>query len=533
MGDSTWEALAARRRQSLLDSIPKEWHIPAHLLPPETQDDVMGFPESSGWFTAEELAITKLTALELLPRLADGSLKSETVTRAFCKRAAAAHQLVNCLTGTCFDRALDTARALDRRLAEGLGPVGPFHGLPISLKDNFNLRDLDTTLGFTSHIGDAARDEAELVHILIKAGAVVFVKTNVPTAMMISETVNNLFGRTLNPRNRKLTSGGSSGGESALILFGGSPLGVGTDIGGSLRIPAACTGLFTLRSTSGRFPTFGCRSGLPGQEGVRSVNGPLTRTIADLEYYCKAVADAKPWLADPHCVPIPWRSVSVPRRVKIAVLWHDGMVLPTPPVARALRHTADRLRAAGHEVIDWAPEGHVEGLQLLGHFLLADGGKSVGAELDKTGEPLRPELDAYGKAPELGGYEYWQLNLRRNGFQKRYLDRWMAAGIDAVLSPATPWSGVENGKMKHIGYTAVWNVLDYSSMVFPTGLVADSAVDVLSDDAPPPLSDIEEGVRLEYNAENVHGMPITLQLTANRFEEEKCIEMCKLVLEAL
>jgi len=92
---ATWDVLAAKKRQDLLNSIPDEWRIPANLLPPETQDDVTGFPESSGWFTREELDITNLTALELLPKLATGELKSETVTRAFCKRAAAAHQLVS------------------------------------------------------------------------------------------------------------------------------------------------------------------------------------------------------------------------------------------------------------------------------------------------------------------------------------------------------------------------------------------------------------------------------------------------------
>ena len=90
----TWETLAAQKRQALLNAIPREGRIPDHLLPPEDQADVMGFSESSGWFTREELDITNVTALELLPKLADGSLKSETVTRAFCKRAAAAHQLV-------------------------------------------------------------------------------------------------------------------------------------------------------------------------------------------------------------------------------------------------------------------------------------------------------------------------------------------------------------------------------------------------------------------------------------------------------
>ncbi|KAI1175799.1 amidase [Nemania sp. FL0916] len=529
-----WEALAVRKQQDLLNSIPEEWRIPSHLLPPESQEDVTGFPENSGWFTQEELDITNSTALELLPKLARGDIiKSETVTRAFCKRAAAAHQLINCLSETCFDRAIEMAKGLDERLAQGLGPVGPLHGLPISLKDNFNLQGLDSTVGFTSHVGNPAQGDSELVDILVRAGAVVYVKTNVPTAMMIAETVNNTFGRTVNPLNRKLTSGGSSGGESALITFKGSPLGVGTDIGGSLRIPAACTGLFTLRPSFGRFPTLGCRSGLPGQEAVQSVNGPLTRTLSDLEYYSRTIIDAEPWHGDPRCLPIPWRTVTLPPKLKIAVLWHDGVVLPTPPVTRALRHTFERLRAAGHEIIDWSPEDHDVGAQILARMFVADGGKSVMRELAKTGEPLRPEMAAYGVAPELGGFDYWQLHIERQEFQKRYLDRWEKAGIDAILAPVTPFSTVENGKFRHVGYTGVYNVLDYAAMAFPTGIYVDQDVDTINADAPEPLSNVDQVVRSEYNAKAVHGMPVNLQLVAQRLEEEKCIEMCKVILKML
>ncbi len=208
--------------------------------------------------------------------------------------------------------------------------MGPLHGLPVSLKDNFFLAGLDSTVGFVSHVDDPAEHEATLAVLLQRAGAVFYVKTNVPTAMMIAETVNNLFGRTVNPRNRALTSGGSSGGESALLVLGGSPVGVGTDIGGSLRIPAACTGIFTLRPSSGRFPTLGCRSGLPGQEAVLSVNGPMGRTLADLDVYCRAVVAQEPWRVDPRCLPIPWRDVELPPRLRIAVMRHDGMVRPTP-----------------------------------------------------------------------------------------------------------------------------------------------------------------------------------------------------------
>jgi amidase len=138
------------------------------------------------------------------------------------------------------------AKGLDDHLNKTGQLKGPLHGLPISLKDNFNIKGKDSTVGFTSLVNDPAEYNATLVDILENLGAVRYCKTNVPTAMMIvgyfvsclwtmsdflqAESVNNTFGRTVNPQNRKVTSGGSSGGESALIAFGGSPLGIGTDI---------------------------------------------------------------------------------------------------------------------------------------------------------------------------------------------------------------------------------------------------------------------------------------------------------------
>jgi amidase len=139
---------------------------------------------------------------------------------------------VNCLSETLFERALATAKSRDAHLAATGQVVGPLHGLPISLKDNFNVKGRDSTVGFASHVGDSSKIDSTLPQLLEAAGAIVYVKTNVPTAMMIAESVNHVFGRTLNPRNRKTTSGGSSGGESALLVLKGSPLGVGTDIGG-------------------------------------------------------------------------------------------------------------------------------------------------------------------------------------------------------------------------------------------------------------------------------------------------------------
>ncbi|OCK82283.1 fatty-acid amide hydrolase [Lepidopterella palustris CBS 459.81] len=528
-----WVKNATAKRVALLASIPPEFLIPADIFPAESELDVIKFPKESKWFTAEELDITSTSASALLEKIATGVWTAEEVTTAFCKRAAAAHQLTNCLSDAFFHEAIESAKALDDHLRIMGKTVGPLHGLPISLKDNFNIIGKDSTVGFTSWVDDPATYNSTLVDLLREAGAVLYVKSNVPTAMMMAETVNNVFGRTLNPLNRALTSGGSSGGESALIAFGGSPLGVGTDIGGSLRIPAACTGIFTLRPSFGRFPTLRARSGLAGQEAVNSVNGPMGKTLDDIELFSRVIVGLEPWLHDPKCLPIPWRSVQPKARLKLGVLWHDGMVTPTPPVQRALRETVEKLKEAGHEIVDWHPTLHSHALNILGRMFLADGGKSVRNILEPTEEPFRPEMEAYSDAQELNVHAMWQLQMERTELLKKFLDQWTSHdGLDAILCPTTPYSSVEHGKFKHIGYTGVFNIVDYSAVSFPCGITVDENIDVVTS-THAPLSDLDKEIQSEYDKHAVHGMPVSLQLVARRLEEEKVLQMARTILQAL
>ncbi|OAP57096.1 hypothetical protein AYL99_09209 [Fonsecaea erecta] len=521
-----WEEIRASKRQRLLDSIPQKWLFPAHIKPPNSQLNVLEFPEKSGWFTNQELEITRSSATDLMRRLAKGEWSSEEVTRAFFKRAPAAHQL--------FEVALATAKSRDEHLRQTGQPIGPFQGLPVSIKDCFDFAGVDSSIGFTSRVGKPAEHNAAVVDILLNAGAVLYVKTNVPTAMMMLETVNNVTGRTLNPLNRTLTAGGSSGGESALIVFGGSPLGVGGDVAGSLRIPAACTGIFTLKPSAGRFPATGCASGLPGLETVQAVIGPLARSLQDCLLFSEVVAAAEPWKWDTKSLPFPWRAVEQKKeKLKLGVMWTDGIVTPTPPIQCALEQTVKKLRAAGHEIVDWQPEGqHLSGLQLFRQMISADGGKSLRKDLEPTQGPCRPEQQLWANALELGVYELWQIHQARDDLCQQYLDRWTTSGIDGILCPTTPYASVEHGGLRYLGYTAFFNVLDYSSTSFPCGLAANKDLDR----APAeyiPRNDLDAQVQDSYNAEAVDGMPLSLQIVAQKLEDEKVFTMAQTILEAV
>lgn len=135
----------------------------------------------------------------------------------------------------------------------------------------------------------APEDETVLVTILANLGAVFYVKTHVPTAMMMMETISNVWGETNGAHHSGTSPGGSSGGEGVLLALKASPLGVGTDIGGSIRIPAAFNGLYGLKATFGRFPGWATKSGIPGQDFIFSNNGPMARSISSIKLYCSAV----------------------------------------------------------------------------------------------------------------------------------------------------------------------------------------------------------------------------------------------------
>ena len=355
-----------------------------------------------------------------------------------------------------FEEALARARELDDTLASTGLPVGSLHGLPVSFKDCFNVEGVDTTLGFIAWSDQPATkaDISVMTHVMRETGAVVHCKTNVPTAMMMPESYNNVWGYTTNPHNRSTSSGGSSGGESALLALKGAPVGVGTDIGGSIRIPASFCGLYSLKPSFGRFPTYGARSGMPGQEAVRSINGPMSATLEGVESWTKAVVGSEPWLNDPNMLPIPYRIITLPQKLFFGMIMDDGIVAPTPAVVRALHQTKAALQAAGHVVVEWSPFDAPKASQILKALFAGDGGAKIGAAIDLGGEPWPAGMHAYAQAvekakktapPNVG--DYWSIQMERTAYAKKALDHWQSSAslsdigrpFDAVISPATPW----------------------------------------------------------------------------------------------
>lgn len=538
----TYEQVGREKRAQRDAKFIAEWLVPQSDLPENHIADVTLWIPKSGTLSAEEIEITESDALQILANVKAQVWTAREVTSAFCHRASVAHQLVNCLTEVFFEEALEEASALDDYQRQHGTVKGPLHGLPISLKDNLNVRGHATSLGMTNLcMNPLAMDEDSTLVLMLRAmGAVLYVKTNVPVAMMMPETTNHVWGTTMNPLNRKLSAGGSSGGEAALLALKGSPLGIGSDIGGSIRIPAAFQNLYAIRPTFGRFPTHGSRSALPGLESVNSVNGPMAMNLATLEHYCKAVVALEPWLCDPRAVEVPWRQVSLPSTLNFAVVIDDGWVRPTPPILRGVQLTIDKLKQAGHEVISWDPSEHLRLSQIISLFFTSDGGKNILTECRATGEPLFPYMHGYGDVSEMGVATLWGLHVERNALIKRFLDRWNATAqvtangkpIDGIILPATPFAGSPNAKFHdYVGYTSPFNLLDYTVGTFPVTR-ADRSIDH-KETRREFYCETDKKVWTDYDADESHGGAVALQLVGRKFQEEKVIQMLQAVTEAL
>ncbi|EEA23642.1 hypothetical protein EYB25_006364 [Talaromyces marneffei] len=541
---SDWRQLVAKKQQELDQEIPVEWRLSEEILVSVQVSSPEGVrlidadvPRRSGILSEIELDITEnYSARGLLQKLSKGEVDSLTVTIAFCKRAAIAQQLTACLTEQFFSRALDRAKYLDEYLKREGKPLGPLHGLPISLKDSFCLEGVQSTVGYVSFLKHPpATSNSPLVEMLLDLGAVLYVKTNIPQTMMTGDSENNIFGRTLNPHNTSLTAGGSSGGEGALIAFRGSILGVGTDIAGSIRIPSLCCGVYGFKPTVDRIPFGGQVSGaMEGLPGLKPAAGPLAQTFDDIELFMSTIIDAQPWKYDATASAAPWTtklSSSQSWMLTIGVLPEDPQFPLHPPVRRALDLTIKSLTEKGHRIVHLpsCPATDVAYASRLAFqsFIFGpqiDHMKSSGEPLVAsvaqassplfTGDfPVSMELDTFNQINE--------LQIARESYSDAWRKLWVEHNLDVVVAPGAQNTAVPHDTYGWPPYTVMWNVLDYPACIIPTGK-ASKELD------PEPMK-VEDAVQPSYDPSAVDRAPCAIQVIAPRFLDEQCLFVAKII----
>jgi amidase len=296
----------------------------------------------------------RLGAVDLADAIRERRASSREVVQAHLDRIEAVNPGINAITRVLAADALRAADEADRRLREG-GQVGPLHGVPFTVKENVDLAGTPTTQGVAAMAGAVPDVDAPQVANLRQAGAIPIARTNLPDFALRWHTDNAVYGATRNPWDASRTPGGSSGGEGAALATGMTPLGVGNDLGGSLRWPAQCNGISSLKPTFGRVPQGGVLQPIDAPPSIQlmAVQGPMARRVADLRVALEAMS--RPSSRDPWYAPVPLRGPALPDPLRVAVVTKPAGGTISEQVAGGVRAAADALRLAGYTVEEAQP----------------------------------------------------------------------------------------------------------------------------------------------------------------------------------
>lgn len=339
-------------------------------------------------------------ALDLAEMIRSRQVSSVDVVRAHLERIESVNPHVNAIVRVLGDEALEGAARADRAVAAG-DELGALHGVPCTVKENIDLAGTPTTQGIAALAEAVADRDAPIVERMRAAGAIPIGRTNLPDLGLRIHTDSQLYGRTLNPWNRRVTAGGSSGGEAAALATGMSPIGLGNDIGGSLRNPAHCCGVASIKPSIGVVPS---ATVVPPVDPMlasqlMAVDGPMARRVRDVRAALGVIAG--PDRRDPVSLPVTLVDAHPAVRLRIALVPDPPGGTTDPGIAAAVRRAGDALSDLGHDVVEVVPPLYEEILMLWAGLLAADirpqrdlleavmgeGGRTVMAGFDHQAPP--------------------------------------------------------------------------------------------------------------------------------------------------
>ena len=397
------------------------------------------------------------------------------VVQAYLDRIDEVNDDLNAVVHLCGERALDEAREADAMVARGESK-GPLHGVPMTLKDSLDTEGVVTTGGTTGRRDFVPDQDATVTARLRAAGAVLLGKTNTPELTMAGETDNLVFGRTNNPFNLERIPGGSSGGAAAIVCAGGSPFDIGSDTGGSVRMPSHFCGIAGIKPNSGRVPRTGhiIPWGL-GAEDAKTQNGPMARFVEDLVLLLPVISGPD-WI-DPAIVDMPLLDPADVDLRKLRVAFYtdaDGYKSPDQDTTNTIEKAVEALHDVVESVTESVPGPISRVPDMAGRIGGADGRAWIRRLLDKAGTTeMSPFLvKSFNEAEPISTAEYTEaleeLDLYRSDMLRFMSD------YDVIVCPATATAAPPHGvtfdeSNKNGFYTGPYNLTGWPGTVVRCG----------------------------------------------------------------
>jgi Asp-tRNA(Asn)/Glu-tRNA(Gln) amidotransferase A subunit family amidase len=429
--------------------------------------------------------VVYISLTEMSERIPAKKLSPVELVDAHLARITQLNPRVNAFVTVDEKRAREQAKSAEAALSSSAksNSIGPLHGVPISIKSSIDVEGLPSECGSALRKGNVPSEDAPLVKRLRAAGAIILGNTNVPEFLMAYETDNLLYGRTNNPWDLSRTAGGSSGGEAAAIASGCSAGGVGSDGGGSIRIPAHYSGICGLKPTPGRIPSTGHFPGSAGPFAQLGVVGPMARTIRDVERLFEVMAGPDP--GDPASAPVPprrWSEQEI-RKLRVAHFVDDGITPVTPETAAAVRTAAEALRTQGFQVAEWRPQNLDRVWQLWWNLFGRAGQMAFAPTIENHEAELSPILRAFrakvAEVPPLTAQELLNTLLARDVLRANLLAKMEefpilicpACAVPAFRHGEREWTvqGRKVEYLKAMSYSQWFNLLGNPAAVVPVG----------------------------------------------------------------
>ncbi|NWQ60277.1 FAAH1 hydrolase, partial [Neopipo cinnamomea] len=511
-------------------------------------------------------AILSLPLLGLTERLQEGSLSPKTVLYTYLEKVSAleVNQQTNCLRHF-IPECEEQLQEIQRQKEKGL-----LYGIPVSIKDHIGHKGHLSTCGLVRYLDTLMKEDSVLVKVLKRQGAIPFAMTNVPQSLFSYDCSNPIFGQTLNPLNHQKSPGGSSGGEGALIAGGGSILGIGSDLGGSIRLPSSFCGLCGLKPTAERL-----RWGWIGIWHIHLLNvgicscpiavpcalGPMARDVDSLALCMRALLCEEMFRLDPTVPPIPFDEEVYCSSTPLRVGYYDtDGYFPLPPcMRRAVKETRNALQAAGHQLVPFSPPRipYVMTELFLKTFFADEGHTWLDVFTGDIIDPiLKPQVN-FCKTPRLvkkmlalllkplvtispplkdvamistcrSVKEMWnhhhQIQVYRSEFIAQWKELHLDVGLCPILGPAFT-TGYPGKLLTAISSTMLYNILNFPAGVVPVSTVTEADEEELK--LYQGCCDDPWDRKLKQAVSGAVGMPVAVQCVALPWQEELCLRFMK------